>query len=290
MDLLDQMEREGVGRSTSAYNAAISACEQGMVPNRACEVFRRMKKAGIKPSVVSYSALISAAEKGGQWKLALDVLEEMKEAGFGANVVAYSAAISAVAKGGQWEIALRLFREIQASGGQPSIITFNATMTALEKGMKWELALDLFEEMKMRNMPITVVSYGSAISACDKGTQASQFGIPARYRLMIAHRVVDTFSPFLETGLQYRQCLEFLDEMTELGIQKNVVIFGAATSCMEKCCRPDISFQLMERMKLEGVTPNVHIYNSVISACGKSDLSCFLLLPNFYLSLASFSL
>ena len=36
-------------------------------------------------------------------------------------------------------------------------------------------------------------------------------------------------------GLQYRQCLEFLDEMTELGIQKNVVIFGAATSCMEKC-------------------------------------------------------
>lgn len=60
--------------------------------------------------------------------------------------------------------------------------------------------------------------------------------------------------------------------MTELGIQKNVVIFGAATSCMEKCCRPDISFQLMERMKMEGVTPNVHIYNSVISACARCDL------------------
>lgn len=60
--------------------------------------------------------------------------------------------------------------------------------------------------------------------------------------------------------------------MTELGIHKNVVIFGAATSCMEKCCRPDISFQLMERMKMEGVTPNVHIYNSVISACARCDL------------------
>jgi len=77
-----------------------------------------------------------------------------------------------------------------------------------------------------------VVSYGSALSACDK-------------------------------GLQYRQCLEFLDEMTEMGIQKNVIIFGAAMSCMEKCCRADICFQLMERMKLEGVAPNVHIYNSV---------------------------
>ena len=269
------MEREGVGRSTIAYNAAISACEKGMVPNRACDVFRRMKKAGIKPSVVSYSALISAAEKGGQWKLALDVLEEMKEAGFGANVVAYSAAISAVAKSGQWEIALRLFREIQASGGQPSIITFNATMTALEKGMKWELALDLFEEMKMQNMPITVVSYGSAISACDKGTRIrldwrTQRSITREPSTDCSSCVCPRTTSIFVTGLQYRQCLEFLDEMTELGIQKNVVIFGAATSCMEKCCRPDISFQLMERMKLEGVTPNVHIYNSVISACGKS--------------------
>jgi hypothetical protein len=44
-----------------------------------------------------------------------------------------------------------------------------------------------------------------------------------------------------------------LDEMTEMGINKNVIIFGAAMSCMEKCCRADIAFQLMDRMKLEGV-------------------------------------
>lgn len=43
-------------------------------------------------------------------------------------------------------------------------------------------------------------------------------------------------------------------------------------SCMEKCCRADISFQLMERMKQEGVAPNVHIYNSIISACARSNL------------------
>jgi pentatricopeptide repeat protein len=60
--------------------------------------------------------------------------------------------------------------------------------------------------------------------------------------------------------------------MTDIGIPKNVIIFGAALSCMEKCCRADISFQLMERMKLEGITPNVHIYNSVISACARCNL------------------
>ena len=43
-------------------------------------------------------------------------------------------------------------------------------------------------------------------------------------------------------------------------------------SCMEKCCRADIAFQLMDRMKLEGVSPNVHIYNSAISACARCNL------------------
>lgn len=77
---------------------------------------------------------------------------------------------------------------------------------------------------------------------------------------------------FTYQGFQFRQCLEFLDEMTEMGIPKNVIIFGAAMSCMEKCSRADIGFQLMKRMKEEGIAPNVHIYNSAISACARSNL------------------
>ena len=60
--------------------------------------------------------------------------------------------------------------------------------------------------------------------------------------------------------------------MTEMGIKKNVIIFGAAMSCMEKSCRADIAFQLMDRMKIEEVAPNVHIYNSAISACARCNL------------------
>lgn len=73
-------------------------------------------------------------------------------------------------------------------------------------------------------------------------------------------------------GFQYRQCLEYLDEMTDMGIAKNVIIFGAAMSCMEKCSRADIGFELLKRMRSDGVQPNVHIYNSLISACSRSGL------------------
>ena len=52
----------------------------------------------------------------------------------------------------------------------------------------------------------------------------------------------------------------------------NVIIFGAAMACMEKCKRADIAFQLMERMKLEGIRPNVHIYNCAIGACVRCNM------------------
>jgi pentatricopeptide repeat domain-containing protein 1 len=81
------MKVSGVDQTAIAYNAAISACEKGLVPQRALQLFDQMKREGVMPTAVTYSALISAAEKGQQWKLALDILEEMKAAGHGANVI-----------------------------------------------------------------------------------------------------------------------------------------------------------------------------------------------------------
>jgi pentatricopeptide repeat protein len=60
--------------------------------------------------------------------------------------------------------------------------------------------------------------------------------------------------------------------MSEGGIQKSVVVFGAALSCLEKCRRADICFQLMDRMREEGIAPNVHIFNCAISACARCNL------------------
>ena len=156
------MKKNGIMPTAIAYNAAISACEKGLNPSKALEIFDEMKREGVRPTVVTFSALISACEKGAvccfveyidsnhillttcmstystqgqQWKLALQVLEEMKKT-FGPNVIAYSAAISALSKGQQWEKAWELFCEIEASGEKLSVVTYNATMTALEKGLQ----------------------------------------------------------------------------------------------------------------------------------------------------------
>ena len=58
------MEQQGLVPNAIAYNAVISACEKGTLPERALEVFASMGQQGVMATVVSYSALISACEKG----------------------------------------------------------------------------------------------------------------------------------------------------------------------------------------------------------------------------------
>ena len=41
---------------------------------------------------------------------------------------------------------------------------------------------------------------------------------------------------------------------------------------MEKSCKADIAFRLMDQMKDDYLRPNVHIYNSLISLCARCNL------------------
>jgi len=59
------------------YGALISACEKGVQPERALEVFETMQRQGLTPSVITYNSLISACEKGKQLQRALELSDTM---------------------------------------------------------------------------------------------------------------------------------------------------------------------------------------------------------------------
>jgi len=48
------MEQEGLAETAIVYNAAISACQRGLQPQVAMDVFRRMEKQGIVPTGVTF--------------------------------------------------------------------------------------------------------------------------------------------------------------------------------------------------------------------------------------------
>ena len=55
------------------YNALISACEKGTLPQSALQLLEKMLHQGLLPGVITYNALISACEKGNETRQAFNV-------------------------------------------------------------------------------------------------------------------------------------------------------------------------------------------------------------------------
>lgn len=61
--------------SPITYNALISACEKGKLPERALEIFKATQLQGVLPDIITFNALISACGK--QPGEALEVFEAL---------------------------------------------------------------------------------------------------------------------------------------------------------------------------------------------------------------------
>ena len=57
----------------------INVCEKLKDWQQALDLLRQMDREGIVKNEITYSSAISACEKGGNWRIALDLLKQMKE-------------------------------------------------------------------------------------------------------------------------------------------------------------------------------------------------------------------
>ncbi len=125
---------------------------------RAMDLLRQMEDDGIEPDGFSYSSAISCCGAGGRWKEALKLIKVMRKGGpkTRPNKIAYTAAIgaflamilpfsvfatfphflttAACGRSGEHEHAIELFREMKDEGHQPDRVAYNALFTALRIG------------------------------------------------------------------------------------------------------------------------------------------------------------
>eukprot|EP00973_Karenia_brevis_P072073 10012321-Karenia_brevis.AAC.1 len=72
-----QMCRGGLSSDVISFNAAISPCEKGVLPQVAAEIPAETSGKGLSCHVMSFSAAISACERSGHWQRVAPRLEEM---------------------------------------------------------------------------------------------------------------------------------------------------------------------------------------------------------------------
>jgi pentatricopeptide repeat protein len=61
----------------------------------------------------------------------------------------------------------------------------------------------------------------------------------------------------------FEKALHYLESMTSQGVTPNVPAYSAAITACVKGGKPNIAIGLLERMKREGLVPDVIVYRSV---------------------------
>lgn len=167
------------------YTAAIEACAKGKMCDKALELLAEMEENGIEPSGVTYSVAITACGNGGQWQKALDLLDVMRKKNLSINLITYNSAITAVAKAAKhstragrgdsqlWPKVKHLLDQISLDGLHPDGFSFSSAISCCGAEARWQEALTLLEQMEEggpRTRP-NKISYSAAISSCGKAGQ-----------------------------------------------------------------------------------------------------------------------
>ena len=236
LEIFSLIEDRELKLTTAAVNLAISACRQGKQWEKALLLLNSMPDRGLQPDVITFSAVISSCRSSGNWRKAVELLQLMETRGVKPNTIAMNAVISACEKGGQWMKALDLLESMPGRGLRPDVITMNAAISACEKGEQWEMALDLLESMPGRGLRPDVITMNAAISACEKGGE-------------------------------WQKAVILLESMPRRGLKPNVITFSAAISACEKGEQWQKALDLLAHMERINVKPNAVTLNAAITAC-----------------------
>lgn len=97
-------------------------------------------------------------------------------------------------------------------------------------------ACKVLDDMKRRGIPPNVVHYGAAIGVCAKKEFA------------------------------YDIALNLLDDMRQCNVKLDVICFNAAITACARSNQCDLTFQLLDEMGDEGLSPQLTTINAVLDA------------------------
>jgi len=239
---------------TQCYNIALAAAAKGGEEGleNALALFDTMSeptRARRKPAknLVSYNTIIGALSRMGRSEDAFAMLDRMKRSGLKPDKFTYTSLIRACVQEGDIQ---ELLFDMQEQGVQPDVVMYNTMIRSLCDKYQWFEAKKLVTEMESRGLKPDSKTYGLLMSGLLKANKAS------------------ACLTLFETAC--------VDQRTA-SLTENVHLYTTAIAASAAIGNHERALELVSRMNVAGVKPNMKTLTALMSAClssGKADLAC----------------
>ncbi|GMH42675.1 hypothetical protein BSKO_10594 [Bryopsis sp. KO-2023] len=302
-NLFEQMLQHNIQPDVVSCTALISALATGGQWQQSEQVVSWMLWSGVRPNVRTYTALLNSLGQAQQWNRAVVLLKRMCESEFGGvepNAYCFSALLKSLGEHGQWELAEQVFSELEgeALGARglmpcPELNSQVATATALAQQLGYSdsqptptadnsIWANVVDIIGLSSQQITQALQGQVDQSVN-GTGTMWNNASELHGINVSNPQNgapaaggDDFSLFsMPNGGQANG--EGQNGNRRAGNTRtrhgkvNEVVCGALIMAYSKAGKWNEAVSVLARARRLGIKPNTVMYNSAISAAGKSS-------------------
>lgn len=313
-DLANEMVSNEVELDNITYSTIITCAKRCNLFDKAVEWFERMYKTGLMPDEVTYSAILDVYAKLGKVEEVLNlyergrasgwkpdpitfcvlgkmfgeagdydgiryVLQEMTSLGMQPNLVVYNTLLEAMGKAGKPGLARSLFEEMVESGLTPNEKTLTALVKIYGKARWARDALELWERMRSNRWPMDLILYNTLLNMCADLALEEEAERLFEDMKGLEYCRPDSWSytamlNIYGSGGNVDKAMGLFEEMSELGVELNVMGFTCLIQCFGKANRIDDLVRVFGVSVKRGIKPDDRLCGcllAVVSMCEESE-------------------
>ncbi|KAB2049403.1 hypothetical protein ES319_A13G174000v1 [Gossypium barbadense] len=264
--------RLGVLPDVVTYNISIDAyCCFGIDAGYA--ILHRMREADVTLDIISYNSLIASTTRNHQIDRSFDLFDEMIQRGIAPDVWSYNILMHDLFKLGKPDLANRIFKDIIIAEYSPSIATFNIMMNGLCKNGYTNNAFMLFRNLQHHGFVPELLTYNILVSGLCKIGRLRKKKFEERIELLLEMKSKRyTFVGFayctvigalIKIG-KAKQVTEFMVDMTEIGIELDIVSYNTLINFYCKTGESEKAYKLLDEIEKKGLECDKYTHTIMI--------------------------
>lgn len=270
LEWFERMYKTGLTPDMVTYSAVLDVYAKVMKVGEVMSLYERGRATGWIPDPVAFSVLCKVFGETGDYDGIRFVLAEMRSLGVKRNLVIYNTLVEATGKAGKPRLAKSFFEEMVESGLTPTERTLTALFRAYRKARWNRDALELWERIRSNGWPVDIFLCNTFLSICaDAGLEEEAERLFEDMKHSERRRPDSvSYTAMLNVyglGGKVDRAMELFEEMSEVGVELNVMGCTCLIQCLGRSKRIDDLVRVFEGSIARGIKPDDRLCGCLLS-------------------------